>query len=82
MPGLCLPMGVLQTTLIDAAVALVVGETKLTKEQSAANTYRARKKGLYVVGKNFFLLNCSAWLLLNKICIPYFWTLYYRAIAP
>ena len=30
--------------------------------------YRARKKGLYVVARKFFLLllNFSAWLLLNK----------------
>ena len=38
--------------------------------------YRDRLKGLYVVVRNFFLLLLNflpgpAWLLLNKICIPF-----------
>ena len=33
--------------------------------------YRAPRKSLYMVARNFFmpLLNCSAWLLLNKISL-------------
>ena len=36
--------------------------------------HRGVNKGLYVIARNFFLLllKCSAWLLLNKICIPLF----------
>ena len=48
------------------------------------NLYRDRLKGLYVVARNFSLLACScltvlpgpAWLLLNKICIPFSRSLY------